>query len=99
MHEFVWPPISVILTWPAPNYVNPEEHDRWLIPLVFVIQSLTILFVAGRLYTRVVLTRNVGYDDYTAIVALVSFQLFHSGGAWSLTGSHRCVLQDSVLWL
>lgn len=44
-------PISVIATWPAPNYVNPVTR-HWITPYAIVLQSITTLLVAARLWSR-----------------------------------------------
>ncbi|KAF2132138.1 hypothetical protein P153DRAFT_383028 [Dothidotthia symphoricarpi CBS 119687] len=64
------PPIAVILTWPNPNYVNPETRGDALLIVNSIFISLTIIVVALRLYTRLVIKRWLGIDDVFILLAL-----------------------------
>lgn len=66
------PPLSVILTWPSPNYVDPETRGdaSLIVNLVFIL--LVILAVALRFYCRLSAgALRVGWDD--AMIALALF--------------------------
>ena len=64
-------PIEVLLSFPAPNYVNPETQGTSLIIVNAVLAALVLLAVILRLYTRIYIKRWVGSDDYAIIFATV----------------------------
>ncbi|EAT84731.1 hypothetical protein SNOG_08455 [Parastagonospora nodorum SN15] len=65
------PTIEDIIKWPAPNYVNPETRR----PLVFGVEIpltiLTIVFTAGRFYSRTIIVRALGWDDWFMLAATI----------------------------
>jgi hypothetical protein len=65
------PPLSVILSWPQPNYTNPVTRG----PAVYVFSSiflaLATIVVLLRLYARVIIRRWFGLDDALIVVAWV----------------------------
>jgi hypothetical protein len=65
------PPPSVIATWPAPNYVNPESKGNQLLVVSSVFAILAIAVVLARLWVRVKIQRNAGIDDLFIFLALV----------------------------
>jgi hypothetical protein len=67
------PPLSVILTWPSPNYDNPVTRgDASLIVNVIFI-SLVLLAVGLRFYCRASAgALRLGWDDAMIALALVS---------------------------
>lgn len=68
-----------ILTWPKPNYVDPEERT-WLPGYSIAWSVLVTAFVVGRLYLRV---RNrsgaFGLDDVFIIIAYVRARFSSAG--------------------
>jgi hypothetical protein len=66
------PPAEILLKWPPPNYENPVTRGPALAVVNYVLISITIIFVALRLYTRIAIKRWFGLDDVFIIVALVS---------------------------
>jgi hypothetical protein len=66
------PPTDVLLKWPIPNYEDPVTRGPGLAIVNYVLISITIIFVALRLYTRIFIKRWFGLDDVFIIVALVS---------------------------
>ncbi|PSN59014.1 hypothetical protein BS50DRAFT_449075, partial [Corynespora cassiicola Philippines] len=64
-------PLEVILSWPTPNYTNPETRGDTLV----IVNSLLIIIVAIvvtlRLYVRLVIKRWFGSDDALIILALI----------------------------
>jgi hypothetical protein len=68
---FSFPPLSVLLTWPAPNYVNPHTRgpENYVISIIFF--SLATIAVATRLYTRLYIRRWFGLDDLCICLAYV----------------------------
>jgi hypothetical protein len=65
-------PVEVMLSWPLPNYQNPETRGNSLLIVNAVLMSLVTFVVFLRLYVRVYLLRWFGIDDLFIIIALVS---------------------------
>jgi hypothetical protein len=65
------PPVDVLLSWPTPNYVDPETRGPALLIVNSILIALTILTVAARLYTRIVIKRWFGIDDIFILFALL----------------------------
>ena len=79
------PPPAVYLSWPAPNYVDPETRGPMLVVLPVVLVTVSFLIVVLRLYTRFVLIKSVGADDWligASIVSLKTILLAYSA-SWS----------------
>ena len=68
------PPLSVIAEWPTPNYVDPESTGAGLLIANCVMLAVTSLVVSIRIYTRLRITKNLGWDDIFILVAMVSLQ-------------------------
>ncbi|USP80436.1 hypothetical protein yc1106_07710 [Curvularia clavata] len=64
------PPLSVIASWPAPNYVNPEGRGRVTSNLAFVLTPITFFVIFARLWARFRMQRNAGWDDWLMVIAL-----------------------------
>jgi len=67
----VFPPPSAIAGWPRPNLVNPERHGLGLLILCFTLGPLSVLLPFGRLWTRFIIQRNAGIDDYLLAIGLI----------------------------
>lgn len=65
------PPSSVILSWPAPNYVNPEAHDWTGTVVVIIFLVLTFAVFVARIWARLRLAKNAGLDDLLMSVAMI----------------------------
>jgi hypothetical protein len=65
------PPLTVILSWPNPNYVNPPRHGWGLTIGIVVISALAVLTVCARMWARLRLQKNGGIDDVFIVAALV----------------------------
>jgi hypothetical protein len=65
------PPPSVILTWPVPNYENPVTRGNSITVLSAIFISISVTFVALRLYVRLCIKKWFGLDDIFVILALV----------------------------
>lgn len=72
MKDFTRPPLDVVLTWPLPNYVNPEINGGYLAPTTIVVTSVSLLIVTGRVCSRSLVTRQFGIDDWSMLLAMVS---------------------------
>ena len=67
-----YPPISVLLTWPKPNYVDPKTRGPALLIVNIIFTILVLVAVTGRFYTRIRCKNWFGIDDVMCIFALVS---------------------------
>jgi len=65
------PPLSIIKSWPAPNYVNPETRGNANVILNIVLYSLLLFFIGLRIFTRTYLRSSFGADDVFILLALV----------------------------
>lgn len=64
--------MSVLLSWPQPDYVHPESHGQALLVVNLIFITLVTLAVAGRLYARIVIKQWFGADDSMIVLAFVS---------------------------
>ena len=69
------PPPAVMATWPAPNYVNPQNHGAGLLIVDIVLMAVVLVVVGIRYYTRLRITKTFGPDDFLIGVALVDILL------------------------
>lgn len=65
------PPLSVIASWPPPNYVNPETRGPAVIIVLAIFLAIVTLLIAIRIYTRIFVSRGFGLDDVLIILAYV----------------------------
>lgn len=65
------PPSDVVLSWPAPNYVNPDTHGDAGPILVIIFLALSIITYLARMWARVALSKNAGLDDWIMTAAMV----------------------------
>ncbi|OAG14375.1 hypothetical protein CC77DRAFT_918980, partial [Alternaria alternata] len=65
------PPLSVVASWPAPNYVNPEGRGRVTTIIAGILSPITFFVIFARIWVRFYLQRNPGLDDWLMIAALV----------------------------
>lgn len=64
-------PIDKLLSFPIPNYKDPETQGSALLTVNAVFLALVTTFVVLRIYTRVYLKRWFGLDDVFIIIAYV----------------------------
>jgi hypothetical protein len=67
-----WPPVSVIQSWPEPNYINPSQtrgSELLIITLVFF--PIALLVVCLRIFTRLCVSKSFGADDIFLIMATI----------------------------
>lgn len=64
-------PISVVLTWPAPNYIDPQTRGQGLTIINTTLVVVLVLVIALRYYTRIKLKNWFGLDDWFIGAALV----------------------------
>jgi hypothetical protein len=65
------PTLDDIAGWPAPNYVDPVTRRPLVLGVEIPLTILTILFTAGRFYSRTVIVRALGWDDWFMLAATV----------------------------
>ena len=70
-HDIRPVPVSVILSWPKPNYIDPERRGPALLIVNGILLPVAMTVVGLRLYTRLVITRSAGLDDAFAALAAV----------------------------
>ena len=64
-------PLSTVLEWPQANTIDPESR-HWFIPYASVLEILSTLVLAARLWTRVGRTGGgLGRDDILIVLAWV----------------------------
>jgi hypothetical protein len=65
------PPPEVILSWPKPNHVNPEERG-WAAPIaLMVLLGITFLVYCARMWARLAISKNTGLDDILVSIAIL----------------------------
>jgi hypothetical protein len=89
-------PITVLLSFPVPNYTNPDTRGPALLIVNGVFIAIVIAVVLLRLYTRIFIKRWVGSDDIFIVIATVGHHsdavsklLFPASLIWSM---------DSILY-
>ena len=70
------PPAFVMASWPAPNYVSPQNHGPGLLVVNVVLLVVVLVVIGIRYYTRIRVTKTFGLDDFLIGVALVDTLLF-----------------------
>ncbi|KAF2024511.1 hypothetical protein EK21DRAFT_78572 [Setomelanomma holmii] len=65
----IHPTIKVMLSWPAPNYINPEKRPNTVTLLAVVCGPITIALLLARLWVRIFHQRNPGWDDWFMLAA------------------------------
>ena len=74
----ILPPLSVIASWPTPNYVNPVQRGWGLVIATITLSVLSFSMVCARLLARFK-ARNMGSDDWIIMISIVgTLSLFKS---------------------
>jgi hypothetical protein len=63
-------PGEVVASWPKSNYINPETRGDGLCIVSLSLAELGIVVVGSRLYSRWFITKAIGLDDFTVVIAL-----------------------------
>ena len=63
--------MSVIATWPTPNYVDPETRGPGLLVVNVVFSILCLFAVAARLWARLRIVHSPGLDDVLIVISFV----------------------------
>lgn len=65
------PPLEILLNWPIPNDVDPEQRG-WGAPIaLIVLLCITILVFVARMWARLKIAKNAGMDDILMGIALL----------------------------
>ncbi len=65
------PPAEVLINWPAPNYVNPETRGVGAPIFILILLVITILVFIARIWARLVVAKNAGWDDIMMSCAML----------------------------
>jgi hypothetical protein len=65
------PTTADVLKWPTPNYVDPVTRRPLVLSVEIPLTVLTILFTGGRFYSRTVIVKALGWDDWFMLAATV----------------------------
>lgn len=65
--------LSEALGWPEPNYIDPVTHPKVATILSCTFGVIAICLVAARLWVRIKIQRNSGWDDWLMSMAIVRF--------------------------
>lgn len=65
-------PLDVLLAWPAPDYNNPVTKPKYVLIFSCVIGPISIVLLCVRLWVRIHMQHNAGWDDWLMLAAAVS---------------------------
>ena len=68
-------PLDVILSWPTPNYENPETHDKGALVGTIILAVVGCSTVGLRLWARFMIARKLAIEDYFILLALVGLRI------------------------
>lgn len=70
--EMQYPPASVILSWPTPNYDHPDQlRPPTILVISCIFFPIAVFMVGLRSYTRLRLSKSFGIDDALLLIALL----------------------------
>lgn len=65
------PPSEVMLAWPKPNHIDPEDRG-WSSSIVLLVSvGITFLVYIARMWARLGLGKNHGLDDTIMSIAMI----------------------------
>ncbi|KIW91784.1 uncharacterized protein Z519_07754 [Cladophialophora bantiana CBS 173.52] len=70
MVDTLHPPLSVIASFPKPNYVDPHTRGPGLVYMCIIFAAIGIIICTARVYSRLFITKAPGLDDLLVIIAL-----------------------------
>ncbi|KAF2004749.1 hypothetical protein P154DRAFT_571952 [Amniculicola lignicola CBS 123094] len=71
MSTHIAPTAEDAASWPAPNYVNPETRRPLVLGIQIPLMILVLSFTTMRFYSRTILIKALGADDWFMLVAAV----------------------------
>ncbi|KAF2737387.1 hypothetical protein EJ04DRAFT_561554 [Polyplosphaeria fusca] len=66
----IHPPLEVIASWPPGNYLNPTTRSNALLVVSCVFAPLSLALLLARLYVRLRMQHNAGWDDWVMLAAM-----------------------------
>ncbi|KAK2050698.1 integral membrane protein [Colletotrichum somersetense] len=70
------PPVEVILSWPPPNYDNPETRGPANQIVALALLGIATVLLAIRIYARRYISNGFGWDDILIILASIPATAF-----------------------
>ena len=67
----IHPPISQLLQWPTPNYIDPSTRPKYVLAFSCIIGPISIALLIARLWVRLRIQRNAGWDDWLMLASLL----------------------------
>jgi hypothetical protein len=64
-------PPEVLLSWPRPNYINPETRGWEASIVLLIIVGITFLIFVARIWARLVIAKSAGLDDVLISIAML----------------------------
>jgi hypothetical protein len=68
-------PPDVILSWPKPNYTDPDRRGPALLIVNCFLLPLAMIVVGLRLYTRLIIVHSAGLDDMFLSICFSKFSI------------------------
>lgn len=65
------PPTDILLKWPKPNYINPEDRGWDSTIVLLVVLGITFLVYIARMWARLSLGKNAGWYDTLMSIAII----------------------------
>lgn len=63
-------PISQWLKWPIANYIDPPTQPKYVLIFSCVIGPISVALLFARLWVRLRIQRNAGWDDWLMLASL-----------------------------
>lgn len=76
------PPLSVLLSWPSPNYADPVTRGNASLIVNVIFSIFVVAVVLLRLYCRISVKRWLGIDDMMILPALVRLEVPPQSSLW-----------------
>ncbi|KAH7395323.1 hypothetical protein DE146DRAFT_615745 [Phaeosphaeria sp. MPI-PUGE-AT-0046c] len=73
------PTIEIFLEWPKPNYVDPVTKPKYVLILSCILGPISLALLLVRLWVRLRIQRNPGWDDWLMVASWVSVRNSWSG--------------------
>ncbi|TEY80334.1 hypothetical protein BOTCAL_0039g00310 [Botryotinia calthae] len=70
------PSPEIIASWPVPNYENPETQGYGVLIVTSILLPIVLSIILIRLYTRLVMSKAFGLDDWLILAAMVPSTAF-----------------------
>lgn len=67
----LYPPPSVIKSWPRPNHTDPETRGLAVPVILIALLIFTFIVYSARMWARLVVAKNAGLDDMLISIAMI----------------------------